>query len=149
MARQYRYGAARRALNRLMAAAVRRGLGPAPLRLLTVAGRRTGTPRTTPVNLIEADGVRYLVAPYGAVGWVHNLRVAGRATLERGGRREEVGAVEVGPEEAAPVLRRYIAHVAVTRPYFDVSAESSFEAIAAEAGRHPVFRLVPPSGEDG
>jgi deazaflavin-dependent oxidoreductase (nitroreductase family) len=128
MARQYRYGAARRALNRLMAAAVRRGLGPAPLRLLTVAGRRTGTPRTTPVNLIEADGVRYLVAPYGAVGWVRNLRVAGRATLERGGRREEVGAVEVGPEEAAP---------------------SSFEAIAAEAGRHPVFRLVPPSGEDG
>ncbi len=149
MARQYRYGPVRRALNRVMAPAVRRGLGPAPLRLLTVAGRRSGAPHTTPVQLIETDGARYLVAPYGEVGWVRNLRVAGRATLERGGRREEVGAVEAGPEEAAPVLRRYIADVAVARPYFDVSAESSLEEIAAEAGRHPVFRLVPPPDGDG
>ena len=149
MAKQYRYGAWRRLLNRVVSTAVRRGRGPATAHLLTVAGRRTGEPHTTPVHVIAAEGGRCLVAPYGAVGWVRNLRAAGRATLARGGHRGEVGAVEVGPEEAAPVLRRYIADVPVTRPYFDVSADSPLEAIAAEAGRHPVFRLVPPPGEDG
>jgi deazaflavin-dependent oxidoreductase (nitroreductase family) len=129
MAREYRDGAVRR--------------------LLTVPGLRTGELRTTPVYLMEIEGERWLVAPYGAVGWVRNLRAAGRATLERGGRSEEVGAVEAGPEEAAPVLRRYIADVPLTRPYVDVSADSPRAAIAAEASRHPVFRLVPPAGEGG
>ncbi|HEX2503200.1 MAG TPA: nitroreductase family deazaflavin-dependent oxidoreductase [Miltoncostaeaceae bacterium] len=146
MARRYRYGALRRLLNRFAAAAVRRGRGPGSVRLLTVAGRRTGEPHTTPVHVMAAEGGRWLVAPYGAVGWVRNLRTAGRGTLERGAHREDVGAVEVGPEEAAPVLQRYIADVPITRPYFDVSADSALDAIAAEAGRHPVFRLIPPGG---
>jgi deazaflavin-dependent oxidoreductase (nitroreductase family) len=149
MARTYRHGPLTRLVNRVMAVTVRRGRGPKTLRLLTVAGRRSGQPRTTPVHVLESDGARWLVAPYGAVGWVRNLRAAGTATLERGGRSERVGAVEVGPEEAAPVLRRYIADVPITRPYFDVTADSPLEAVLAEAGRHPVFRLVAPPGAAG
>jgi len=38
--------------------------------LLTVPGRRTGQPRSTPVNLHVEDGRRYLVCPYGHVNWV-------------------------------------------------------------------------------
>jgi deazaflavin-dependent oxidoreductase (nitroreductase family) len=147
MARQYRTAAWRRLLNRFTAAAARRGRGPERVRLLTVAGRRSGRPHTTPVSLVEAEGERWLVAPYGPVDWVRNLRVAGRATLERAGHTEVVGAVEVGPEEAAPILRRYLADNSITRPYFDAKVDSPLEAFAAEAGRHPVFRLVPPPGD--
>jgi deazaflavin-dependent oxidoreductase (nitroreductase family) len=149
VAKRYRLSALRRLLNRLVTAAVRRGRGPAATWLLTVAGRRSGRPYTTPVNLVEAEGERWLVAPYGPVGWVRNLRATGRATLTRGRDAETVGAVEVGPQEAAPILRRYLADVAIARPYFDVTVDSPLEDVAAEAERHPVFRLVPPAGDGG
>ena len=48
---------------------------------------------------------------------------------------------EVGPEEAAPVLREYLRHTAIVKPYFDATADSPLEAFADEAARHPVFRV--------
>lgn len=109
--------------------------------LLTVPGRKTGKPRTTPVTLIENDSGRWLVAPYGPVDWVRNVRVAGTVTLSRGRHREQRRAVEVGPEEAAPILREYLRRVPVVRPYFDVRPESPLVDFVAEAHHHPVFRL--------
>src|SRR4030095_12724901 len=103
-----------RLVNRVMAVTVRRGRGPKTLRLLTVAGPRSGQARTTPVHVLESDGARWLVAPYGAVGWVRNLRAAGTATLERGGRSERGGAGEDGDEEAAPGPRPDTAGAPVT-----------------------------------
>jgi deazaflavin-dependent oxidoreductase (nitroreductase family) len=112
------------------------------MRLLTVAGRRTGKPRTTPVTLVDGDeGRRWLVAPYGAVGWVLNARAAGNVRLTRGRRSEVVEIDEVAAEEAAGVLRTYLRHVRVVRPFFDVAPDSPLEAFTAEAPRHPVFRL--------
>jgi hypothetical protein len=49
----------------------------------------------------------------------------------------------VEPAEAAPVLKRYVTHVPITRPFFDVTPDSSLDAFASAAVRHPVFRLVP------
>jgi hypothetical protein len=49
---------------------------------------------------------------------------------------------EAGAEDAVPVLRKYIAEIRVTRPYFDATPNSSDEAIAAELPRHAVFRLI-------
>ena len=143
MARRYRTTGLRRLGNRLMAPLVRRGRGPERTWLITVPGRRSGEPHTTPVNLVEDGGQRWLVAPYGAVGWVRNLRAGGRVTLTRGARAERARAVEVGPEEAAPVLRRYLADNRITRPFFDVRPDSPLADFAAEAARHPVFRIVP------
>jgi hypothetical protein len=68
---------------------------------------------------------------------VRNLRAAGRATLTRGRRSEEVGVVEVGPEEAAPVLRRYPSDTPITRAYFDATPDSPLPAFAAEAPGTP------------
>jgi len=96
------------------------------------------------VNPIERDGQLWLVAPYGAVGWVRNLRAAGEVTLTRGRRAEHLHATEVGPEEAAPVLRDYLKKIRVVRPYFDVKPDGALDAFAAEARKHPVFRLDPP-----
>jgi hypothetical protein len=35
-----------------------------------------------------------------------------------------------------------VREVPITRPYFDVTPESSLDAFAAEASRHPVFELL-------
>jgi hypothetical protein len=51
---------------------------------------------------------------------------------------------EVGPEQAAPILREYLQQVPIARPYFDVTLDSPLEKFAGEAPRHPVFRLVGP-----
>ena len=142
MALQYQRGLARRAVNRLVRGLLRVGLGPRETYLLTVAGRRSGEPRSTPVTLVEEGERRWLVAPYGEVAWVRNLRAAGRATLSRGGRTEAIAVREISAEEAAPVLKWYVTRVPITRPYFDVRPESDLVAFRAEAPRHPVFAIV-------
>src|SRR5205809_7022869 len=97
--RPFRRGPLRRTADRARTAGLRRGKGPPGICLLIVPGRRSGRPHSTPVTVVEHDGARWLVAPYGEVGWVRNVRAAGRVTLTRG-RSEELTAVEVGPEEA-------------------------------------------------
>ena len=144
VAKTYRLTPTRRLLNALMRGLLRLGLAPEQTYLLTVRGRRTGTARSTPVTLVEEDGQRWLVAPYGAVSWVRNARAAGQVTLSRGRRTESVRIAELGPAEAAPILRRYVAQVPIVRPYFDVGPHGPAEAFAAEAPGHPVFRVVGP-----
>jgi len=142
VAARYQRGLARRAVNRLVHGLLRLGLGPRDTYLLTVAGRRSGAPRSTPVTLVEEGGRRWLVSPYGEVAWVRNLRAAGRATLSRGGRTDKIEVREIKPEDAAPVLKMYVTRVPITRPYFDVRPESDLAAFRAEAPRHPVFAIV-------
>jgi hypothetical protein len=91
--------------------------------------------------LIE-DGGRWLVAPYGDVGWVRNARAAGEVQLTRAGRSERLAIEEVGAEEAAPILQRYLKRVPVVRPFFDVHPDSPLAEFATDAPHHPVFRLT-------
>ena len=142
MAARYQLGLARRAGNGLVRMLLRLGLGPARTYLLTVKGRRSGAPRSTPVTLVEEGGRRWLVSPYGEVAWVRNLRATGRATLSRCGHTVEIAVREVGADEAAPVLKMYVTRVPITRPYFDVRPDSDLAAFRAEAPRHPVFAIV-------
>ena len=139
----YRPGTARRAVDHAYAAMTRLGLGASYRHLLTVTGRSSGLPRTTPVDVMEHDGRLWLVAPYGEVHWVKNLRAAGAAELRRGRRTVAFDAEEVGPEVAEPVIRQYIAQVPVTRAYWGVSPEATVDEVRAEARHHPVFRLAP------
>jgi deazaflavin-dependent oxidoreductase (nitroreductase family) len=141
VAAQFQRGLARRAINAIVRMLLPLGLGPRSTYLLTVRGRRSGAPRTTPVTLVEEGGRRWLVAPYGEVAWVRNLRAAGRATLARGGHTETVAVREVNAEEAAPVLKMYVTRVPITRPYFDAKPESDLAAFRGEAPGHPVFAI--------
>ena len=144
MAKTYRPSAGDRVANAVLGSLLRVGLGPSFVRLLTVTGRRTGQPRTTPVVLVQTDRGRWLVAPYGEVGWVRNARAAGEVTLRRGRTSETLAVTEVSPEEAVPVLREYLARKPVrqrVQPYFDVTPESSDVEFAADAAHHPVFEL--------
>lgn len=147
MARTYRTSGFTRFGNTMAAAMIRFGIGPAGMHLLTVRGRTSGLPRTTPVSLIGHQGRRWLVAPYGEVGWVRNLRAAGEAGLRRAGTAERCLAREATIEEAVPVLRSYLRQFKlVVGPYFDVTPSSPDAAFAAEAPRHPVFLLTRPVG---
>lgn len=137
----YRKSAWRRALNALVRPLARLGLGPRALHVLTVRGRRSGTLWSTPVTLVERDGERFIVAPYGERNWVRNARAAGRVELRRGRRRERFAVEQVGPEEAVPVLREYYRRYRVTRPFFDATPDSSDAEWLAETPRHPVFSL--------
>ena len=80
---------------------LRVGVPLGPNALLTVAGRKSGEPRTTPVALIEIGGRRWLCGTFGETNWVRNLRAAGRATVTVGNRRQEVTATELSRAEAA------------------------------------------------
>jgi len=142
VATKYRRGLARRAINALVSILLPIGLGPRSTYLLTVTGRRSGAARTTPVTLVEEGGRRWLVAPYGEVAWVRNLRAAGKALLARGARTEAIVIREVNAEEAARVLKMYVTRVPITRPYFDVTPESDLGTFRAEAPRHPVFAIM-------
>lgn len=142
MAQRYRLTPIRRLANWAIRPLIRLGVAGAHTYLLTVRGRRTGREFSTPVRLVE-DGARWLVAPYGEVGWVRNARAVREVVLTRAGHSETVKIEEVHAAEAAPVLRRYLEKVAIVRPYFDVTPDAPLEAFEAEAPRHPVFRIRP------
>ncbi|WP_345751294.1 nitroreductase family deazaflavin-dependent oxidoreductase [Microbacterium rhizophilus] len=133
----------RRRIDRIMAALARRGIAPGGITSLTVAGRRSGEPRTVPVTPVVVGGRRYLVAPYGPVGWVRNLRVVGEATLQRGADAERIRAEELGPEAAAPVLKHYVQQIPIVRSRFPTAPpDADLAAFAAVAHDHPVFAIT-------
>ena len=133
----------RRALNALVTPLAWAGIGASGTYLLTVPGRRTGRRYTTPVRLVDVGGERWLVAPYGEREWVKNARAAGTVELRRGRRRVACVVEELPPEERPAVLAEYIRRVPIVASFFDAPIGASPEAFAAEAARHPVFRLRP------
>jgi deazaflavin-dependent oxidoreductase (nitroreductase family) len=140
--RPYRKSSWRRALNTLVRPLARLGLTGPRTHLLTVAGRKTGKPWSTPVSIVQMGEKRWLVAPYGDRNWVLNARAAGRVELRRGRRDELVAVRELSPEAAVPVLQEYYRLGRVTHPFFDVTLASPHEEWLADAPRHPVFELV-------
>ena len=143
--KRYRVTWVTRLINGPFAWLARRGLGADFRYVLTIRGRRTGRPYSTPVDAIEHDGRRWLVAAYGVTSWVRNARAAGEVQLSRGTRSSRMRIREADPDEAAPVLRRYLELVPVTRPYFAAGPDASLDALAAEVREHPVFELDQPT----
>ena len=141
--RPYRKSYWRRALNSLVRPLARLGLTGPRTHVLTVPGRRSGRPWSTPVSIVQEGGERWLVAPYGERNWVRNARAAGWIELRRGRRRERFAVEELAAVEAVPILRRYYELGRVTRPFFGVTLDSTVDEWLAEAPRHPVFRLRP------
>ena len=132
-----------RIFNPLVALFTRMGLSLLGSRVLEVRGRSSGEPRRTPVNLLELDGERYLVAPRGETQWVRNLRVSGEGRLLLGRRAEPFTAVELVDAEKPPILRAYLARwKAEVGVFFDgVGPDAPEQEMARVAPRHPVFRL--------
>lgn len=144
MAQAYELNTMRRLANWLMKKLLIVGLPPGGTHLLATQGRKTGQIHTTPVQIVEKGGLRYLVSPYGEVNWVHNVRANPRIQLRKGRNVEYLEAAPVEPPEAGPVLKQYLSQAPITRSYFDADPEAPVTEFEKEADRHPVFRLVEP-----
>lgn len=139
--------------NRIARLLFAAGVPMGPNVLLTVRGRKSGLPHTTPVTLIENAGRRGLIAPFGEVNWVRNLRAAGYATITSGRRKEEVTAVELGYTEAVEFIRDVLApHARRTRLGAWIVRnldKIDFDYPEEAAKWRPVFELHPISEKSG
>jgi deazaflavin-dependent oxidoreductase (nitroreductase family) len=129
--------------NPVVAGLTRAGVSVLGSRVLEVRGRKSGQPRRTPVNLLEFEGARYLVAPRGHTQWVRNLRASGEGHLWLGRRSEPFTATELPAEDRPPVLRAYLRRWKTEVGVFfeGVGPDSSDEELLRVAPDHPVFRL--------
>ena len=128
----------------ILTALLRAGLPLGSLTLLSVRGRKSGKISTLPVALVKQGDTRFLVAAFGEVNWVRNLRAAGSAQVTRGRYTEVAGVVELEAREAAPILKQFLTSyhlVPFIPPYFDVTPRSPLINFEQEAARHPVFRI--------
>jgi deazaflavin-dependent oxidoreductase (nitroreductase family) len=115
--------------------------------LVTVRGRKSGLPRTTPVAIIQFEGRRWIWAPWGEVHWVRNLRAAGRATITVRRRHEEVTATELDRAQREAYFRDVMGSLARSIPggkWFirTVDGVDVDNPVEASEGR-PVFELHP------
>lgn len=135
-----------RPVNRVIVALQRLGIAFFTFHLITVPGRRTGRPRTTPVSPIVVDGRRYLVS-FGQTEWVRNARVAGSGVLSRGRRRQPVRLTELGLSERVPILRAFPVLVPQGVQFFvrtgAVKPPADADAFAAAAPGLAVFLVEP------
>jgi steroid delta-isomerase-like uncharacterized protein/deazaflavin-dependent oxidoreductase (nitroreductase family) len=138
-----------RVVSTVLTTLLRLGLPVGPSALLSVAGRTSGKIYTIPIALVENNGTSFLVAAFGEVNWVRNLRAAGQAQLTRRRRTEAIGVVELEAKEAAPVLKQFLREsqrISFIKPYFHVTPHSSLADFEQEALHHPVFRIVSKKG---
>jgi deazaflavin-dependent oxidoreductase (nitroreductase family) len=92
------------------------GVPMGPNGLITIRGRKSGLPRTTPLAIIDVGGKRWVWAPWGEVNWVRNLRAAGRGTITVRRRREEVIATELDATQRVEFFRDVLGPLARSIP---------------------------------
>ncbi len=142
MAQAHRLGLWQRLVNIPFRWLTRHGHGAEYRYLLTVRGRASGQPVTTPVDVMSSGGRRYLVSVYGDSNWVMNARAAGEVELVRGDSRERLAVHELPAESAAPVLHQYVEEVPVMRGRFLARHTDSDATFLPDAPQHPVFELT-------
>src|SRR5215510_8292569 len=120
-----------RLINPLIATLTKLGLSVRGSHVLVVRGRKTGTRQEVPVNPVEVEGVRYLVAPRGDTQWVRNLRAASEAELRVEQQREHIQAREIENVRKPHVLRAYLQRwKRETGKFFGVDNQASDEDLA-------------------
>jgi deazaflavin-dependent oxidoreductase (nitroreductase family) len=133
-------------MNKFMIALNRLGIPTGSPMVLTVPGRKSGQPRSTPITPFELRDQLYGVPGYPGSDWARNVRAAGAGILSRGRKSRRVRIVELNPEEARPVLRAYPEKVPVGVAFAKRSGlvnEGTPDEFEALAGVTPVFRFEP------
>ena len=131
-------------LNKVLMTAMRSGLMKDGPPVLTVTGRKSGKPRSTPISEFEVDGQRYVVCGFPGADWVRNAQARPDAVLSRGNVREPVRMVELTAEQARPLLRQFPVLVPTGISFMKSAGlvtgpnPDEFEALA---GRCSVFRF--------
>jgi deazaflavin-dependent oxidoreductase (nitroreductase family) len=131
-------------MNKLVVAMQRVGVRTGPAMVLTVPGRKSGRPRSTPMTPFEFRGGLYTVAGYPGSDWAANARAAGTGTLVAGRRSRPVRIVELSVAESRPVLRAFAVKVPVGVGFAKRSGlvvDGTPDEFEALAGRLTVFRF--------
>ncbi len=164
MAKPYRVTASVRINNAMISSLLRLGIKIWSFSLLTVRGRKSGKPIVTPIAIFVQEGKRYLIASYGVVNWVRNLRAAGgEATLTKMRHSEKIRAIELPKDTAALVFREALRsgppgipavifrvyRSLLVLPYLNVTENSSLEEFEREVLTHPVFLVQSASEQAG
>ena len=132
-----------RAINKLFGLFVGFGFGLPHNYLLQVRGRKSGRVYSTPVDLLNLNGKRYLVAPRGYTEWARNAIASGKLSLKKGRRSEEFSVRMLSDDEKAEILKSYLDRYKLTvQRYFPVPAGSPLEAFRPLAAQYPVFELI-------
>jgi deazaflavin-dependent oxidoreductase (nitroreductase family) len=135
--------AGEKVFNRVFGWLVGLGLGFPHNYLLQVRGRKSGKLYSTPIDLLERDGTRYLVAPRGRTQWVRNAEAAGVITLKKGSHSQNFRLRAITGPEKLPLLKAYLdAFRREVQRYFPVPAGSPSEAFLPVADGYPVFELL-------
>ena len=133
-------------MNKVVVAMQKIGVPAGPSMVLTVPGRRSGQPRSTPMTPFNHDGGLYTVAGYPGADWAANARAAEVGTLTRGRRSRRVRIIELSADESRPVLRAFAVKVPVGVGFAKRSglvADGTADEFEALAGRLAVFRFDP------
>jgi deazaflavin-dependent oxidoreductase (nitroreductase family) len=129
--------------NRTFGFLVGLGIGPSHIYALEVRGRKSGKIFSTPVDLLDLNGKRYLVAPRGRTQWVRNAEAAGEITLKKGSKRQKYGLRPLSDVEKLPVLKAYLdSFKKEVQRYFPIPAGSPPDAFAEVASSYPAFELI-------
>jgi len=129
--------------NRAFGILVGLGFGLKHNYLLQVRGRKSGRVYSTPVNVLDVEGKRYLVAPRGRTQWVRNAEAAGEITLKRGHYQQNFRLRPIPDGEKPELLKLYLERFATTvQRYFPVAAGSDLQAFRGIAPNYPVFELL-------
>jgi len=132
-----------RVISRLFGILVGLGLALPHNYLLEVRGRKSGRLYSTPVDVLERDGRRFLVAGRGETQWVRNARASGQVTLRKGLRGEACRLRALSDAEKPEVLKAYLDRFKMTvQRYFPIPAGSPVERFAPVAAGYPVFELM-------
>jgi deazaflavin-dependent oxidoreductase (nitroreductase family) len=133
-----------RFFNRVFGLLVGMGLGLPHNYLVQVRGRKSGKIYSTPIDLLEVGGKRFLVAPRGRTQWVRNAEAAGEVTLKKGRTRQRYRIRPIPDAGKPELLKAYLDSFKTTvQRYFPVPAGSPPQAFAEVASNYPVFELLP------
>ena len=132
-----------RFFNRAFGFLVGIGLGFSYNYLLQVRGRKSGRLYSTPVDLLELNGKKFLVAPRGRAQWVRNAEAAGEIALKK---RRDVRKFRLRPlvgAEKLNVLKAYLDRFRrEVQTYFPIPADSPVEQFEPIADNYPAFELI-------
>jgi len=132
-----------RMFNRTFGFLVGLGLGFSYNYLLQVRGRKSGRLYSTPINLVELGGKRFLVAPRGQTQWVRNAEAAGEITLKKGRTQQKFRLRPLPDTDKPAILKAYLdSFKREVQQYFSVPAGSPVEAFGEIAQSYPAFELI-------
>ena len=135
--------AVERAFNRVFGFLIGMGLGFSYNYLLQVKGRKSGKIYSTPIDLLERGGKRFLVAPRGRTQWVRNAEAAGEITLKKGSQRQQFRLRALSDQEKPEILKAYLDQFKrEVQTYFPVPAGSPVEAFRELVENYPAFELI-------